>query len=160
MKTKLPNEISNLNTWIHQNEIKIKRNVDKTNCNKWKFWYISKESPLPCCCPKRTSECIFLEMYNKLFYSMQLQKKESEFADALIMYERIQLNLKAVMEWVIDNEDLYNQQRSFKVEIKLMLQLFPYKAHYIKLPIEKYTNLLNFRKIYRRYYYSKEYENY
>jgi len=101
MKTKLPNEISNLNTWIHQNEIKIKRNVDKTNCNKWKFWYISKESPLPCCCPKRTSECIFLEMYNKLFYSMQLQKKESEFADALIVYERIQLNLKAVMEWVI-----------------------------------------------------------
>ncbi len=156
----IPEKIEDLGEWINQNKNNYLRNVDSSICNKWRDYYYYNETPLPCCCKIRTGDCIFLECFYKVEYAKELVDNKKLYISALNSYKAIQHNSAAIMEWVIDNEALYNNVIHLNPQIRVMTQLYPHKSHYIKLPQQELKEILEFKNVFIKHFYSEEYENY
>lgn len=156
----IPDQIDDLEEWVSKNKNKYFRNVDTSICSKWKEYHYYNKVPLPCCCKVRTVECIFLECFYKIKYVNELIKNKNLYIKAFDSYRRIKHNLPAIMEWVMDNEDLYNTVLQLNSKIRIMTQLEPHQSHYIKLPQKDLIQILEFKSVFIKHFYSEEYENY
>lgn len=62
----LPLKLNHIHLWLLKHEEEFYKAIELTSCKKWDKWLERCDRPLPCCCPTRESECIFIEFYYDL----------------------------------------------------------------------------------------------
>lgn len=61
-----PLELNHIIWWLMKYEDEFYKSIPTTKCKKWYKWFYKEETPLPCCCPVREEDCVFLELYYDL----------------------------------------------------------------------------------------------
>ena len=103
-----------INYWLKENTTNFYRAVEKTECHKWKKWQRDNSIfVLPCVCPTRNNECVFIETYKELEKHVQTVKTDNFYKNLLEQYSKIQQNQNAVFEW-INHIEQYGKELLFK----------------------------------------------
>ncbi|PVX46164.1 hypothetical protein C8C85_1990 [Flavobacterium sp. 103] len=156
-----PLKLGYINHWLKENSANFNMSIEKTECHKWKKWQRNKSTfVLPCLCPTRNNECVFIDIYRELEKYVQYIKTEAFYKNLLEEYYRIQHNQNAVFEWVQDIKQYGNELLSIHPTIRIKITSRPYYQENIELKENELPYLWEFKEIYQGHYYSDEYENY
>ena len=155
----LPNnqnlEIKQITTWLAEYENYFYFLISESNCGKWSKWLEDKTSHiLPCCCPKREKDCIFIEIYYQLDRVIQLHQKEEYFKILVQEYKQIASDNVATSELLKKHKKLASEI-AFDTEISIMLELEPYKTSKIKLNENEFKNIIEFQNIFNELEYNQ-----
>lgn len=61
-----PLELNHIIWWLMKYEDEYYKTLPITNCKKWYKFFYKDEKPLPCCCPIKEQDCVFIELYYDL----------------------------------------------------------------------------------------------
>lgn len=142
-----PLKVEQIKTWLAENENYFYFLINESNCRKWSKWVEDKSIHiLPCCCPIREEECIFIETFYKLGKIVELHQKEKYFNLLVTEYKLIKDNKIAVLDWFKMHQNVASEL-VFETNIYVMLELEPYKALKIKLDENEFKYIIEFQKI-------------
>lgn len=142
-----PIKVEYIKTWLAENENYFYFLINESNCRKWSKWVEDKSTHiLPCCCPIREEECIFIETYYKLGKIVELHQKEEYFNLLVTEYKLIRDNKIAVLDWFKIHQNVASEL-VFETNISVMLELEPYKPLKIKLNENEFKYIIEFQKI-------------
>lgn len=61
-----PLDLNHFIWWLIKYEDEFYKAIPTTNCKKWYKLFYQEKTPLPCCCPVKEHDCVFLELYYDL----------------------------------------------------------------------------------------------
>jgi hypothetical protein len=161
LKNNQPLKAEYINHWLKENSANFNIAIEETECHKWKKWQRDNSIfVLPCCCPTRNDECIFIETYRELEKYVLSIKTEAFYKNLLEQYYRIQHNQNAVFEWIQDIKQHGNELLLIHSTIRIKITSKPFYHQYIELEENEFPNLWEFKEIFQVHSYSDEYENY
>lgn len=153
-------EIEQITTWLDEYENYFYFLINETNCRKWSRWQDDKTSHiLPCCCPKREEDCIFIELYYELNKLIQLHKKEAYFKNLVDELNQLKNDKTSVIDWVIkarnvyktDLKYLYPDSYSFCASTRISDnsdESSPYQVYHVKIKREEFKYALEIKEIF------------
>lgn len=153
-------EIEQITTWLDEYENYFYFLINETNCRKWSRWLEDKASHvLPCCCPKREEDCIFIELYYELNKLIQLNKKETYFKNLVDELNQLKNDKTSVIDWVIkarnvyktDLKYLYPDSYSFCASTRISDnsdESSPYQVYHVKIKREEFKYALEIKEIF------------
>lgn len=153
-------EIEQITTWLDEYENYFYFLINETNCRKWSRWLEDKTSHvLPCCCPKREEDCIFVELYYELNKLIQLHKKEAYFKNLVDEFNQLKNDKISVIDWVIkarndykpDLKNLYPDSYSLCASTRISDnsdESAPYRVYNVKIKIEEFKYALKIKEIF------------
>ena len=141
-------EIEKIKTWLLNYQNQFYLSINKTNCRKWSKWVEDKTAHiLPCCCPIREQDCIFIETYYKLQEIVEQYSKEDHFKAIVLGYKQIENNKIEVAKWFKKYQNIA-LELAFETEISIMLELKPYKNKIIQLNENEFKSIIEFQTIF------------
>ena len=156
-----PLRIEDINYWLKENSTDFYKAIEKTECYKWTRWQRDNSiHVLPCCCPIRNDECIFIETYRELEKYIQAVRSEDFYMDLLEQYYKIQHNQNAVFEWLNHIEQYGKELCLIGPTIRIKITSHPRYGKDIQIDKSELPKLWEFKEIFQGHYYSDEYENY
>lgn len=130
-------ELREKHSSISTKVVKIKKWVEKY---KSLFDYYEKQTPCrengnacimgvlrSCYYPDRRQGCNFMTAYNGLLAIIELHENESVFKEIVAEYKLIENNKKAVIDWVIKNEELGYSNIYSTPEIGIITDIIEFK---------------------------------
>lgn len=145
-----PISVVTLNKIINDYKDMFLEALDVTNCGKWGKWLKDPSIHLfPCCCHTRELPCVFIEAYFEAYKALDMHDKEDSFKSLVLHYKKIKEDKNAVGLWHVTHSKLAFDT-NFKSEIKIMLELDPYKVSKIKLIKDEFKYVLKFQRIIRK----------
>lgn len=161
LKSNQPLKLEYINHWLKENNTNFYKAIEKTECYKWTRWQRDNSIfILPCCCPTRNDECVFIETYRELEKYIQTIKTEAFYKNLLEQYYRIQHSQNAVFEWIQDINHYVNELLLIHPTIRIKISSNPYYKENIELEENELPYLWELKEIFQGHYYSDEYENY
>ncbi|HSD08171.1 hypothetical protein [Flavobacterium sp.] len=156
-----PLKLEYINHWLKENSTNFNIAIEKTECYKWKKWQRDNSIfILPCCCPTRNDECVFIETYRELENYIQTIKTEAFYKNLLEQYYRIQHSQNAVFEWIQDIKKYGNELILICSTIRIKITSRPYYREKIELEESELPYLWKFKEVFIQYFNSDEYEEY
>ena len=156
-----PLELVYINHWLKENSANFNLAIEKTECHKWKKW--QKDNSifvLPCLCPTRNNECVFIEIYRELEKYVQTIRKEDFYKDLLDQFYKIKHNQNAVFEWIQDIKEYGDELILICSTIRINIASRPYYNEKIELEENELPFLWKFKEVFNQHFYSDEYEEY
>lgn len=68
-----------ISSWLDTFKQEHQYAIETSNCKKWKNCIKSNESPYPCVCTERETDCLFIEVYHSLQKTLDLRKDEDTY---------------------------------------------------------------------------------
>ena len=153
-------EIVQITTWLDEYENYFYFLISESNCRKWSKWLEDKTlHTLPCCCPKREEDCIFIELYYELNKLIQLHKKEAYFKNLVDELNQLKNDKTSVIDWVrkarnyykADLKNLYPDSYSLCASTRISDnsdESAPYRVYNVKIKIEEFKYALEIKEIF------------
>lgn len=150
-----PLKVEQIKIWLAENENYFYFLINESDCRKWSKWLEDKTIHiLPCCCPIREQDCIFIETYYKLLEIVELHSKEEYFKAIIQDYRLIADSKEQVSAWTKKHKHI-NSEIAFDTEISIKLEFEPYKTLKIQLDENEYKHITELQNIFNNIEYNQ-----
>lgn len=123
--------------------------AEETECYKWSRWIKDQRTHLfPCVCQTRNDDCIFAEMYYRVWQVGQLLEQEDKFINALLEYENMKGDKGLLKRWFNSCSNLAENIYLLEESIKIATRKEPYVTMEVVIPKEEIKHLLKFKEVY------------
>lgn len=152
-------EIEQVTTWLDKYENYVNFLINESKCGKWSKWVEKSIRELPCCCPKREENCIFIELYYELNKLIQLHKKEAYFKNLVDELNQLKNDKTSVIDWVrkarndykADLKNLYPDSYSLCASTRISDnsdESVPYRVYNVKIKLEEFKYAIEIKEIF------------
>ena len=142
-------EISSIQDWLKANYYKFSSSIKETECYKWSRWNKDQSTHMfPCVCQTRNDDCIFAEMYYRVWQVGQLLEQEDKLVNALLEYENMKGDKGLLKQWFYNHRNLGEGILSLEEIIKIVTLKEPYVTMEVVLPKEEIKHLSKFKEVY------------
>lgn len=157
-----PLKLHRINHWLLDNRDDFHSALEDPESYECKKWHEDNSKYcFSCNCPTRKDECVLKETYIRLEEYVQIARNEDIYIKLLEQYHKIQNSQIDVFKWLTDNKQYFREKHIYSSEIQIRISIAPFYYYEIML-LDKteFPSLWRFKEVYRKHYYSEEYENY
>lgn len=144
--------LTEIRKWLYQSRKVYAKALKATECSRWKTDLQSTVGNLSCFCCDREENCIFIEIYTKLLYVLEIHKAESTFRYIVDQYKRIADDEVKLLKWLKDYERTLLDTR-FDGKVSVSLDSRKNKKLTLKIDNDDFANVLEFIAIFEANYY-------
>lgn len=142
-------DIIDIQEWLKLNQHKLSLAIEKSSCYKWTRWQADNSIHVfPCVCRTRNEECIFAEIYYRVWQVGKMLELEDDYISAIIEYGEFKGDKGALEEWFSHYKELSKDILMLEEKFKIAIEKEPYKVTEVILRMEEIKHLLKFREIY------------
>lgn len=151
--------ICEIKSWLTDNVEKVRLDISNSTCRKWENWLEDNSVHIyPCVCSVREQDCIFIEIYYKLYGLERYLKLESHFEQVLSEYEKICQSESALLNWMQKHKLDWDNLTSLDSVVKIKVTSEPYKTLDIQIDKDGFEHCFKFKELYAGIYYSDNYQ--